>query len=87
MNLKKALPNLGNDIQNFLNCYSLFLKVVELQALNKQYDNKGDKMISYEDFIKDLREPLNERRQKIVDKAFQKLDQQDSGKIDMDIIN
>jgi len=35
----------------------------------KYYDN-GDATINYEEFIRGLREPLNDRRKKIVEKAF-----------------
>lgn len=53
----------------------------------KYYDTEGDKNISYEDFIKDLRETLKERRQRIVDKAYNKLDPESKGKINSDVIN
>jgi Ca2+-binding EF-hand superfamily protein len=36
----------------------------------KYYDVDGDGNICYEEFIRGLREPLNERRAKIVEKAF-----------------
>jgi hypothetical protein len=37
----------------------------------KFYDVDGDGNITYEEFIRGLREPLNERRLNIVEKAFQ----------------
>jgi Ca2+-binding EF-hand superfamily protein len=43
---------------------------VEIQALMKYYDVNGDGHLSYEEFIKVLREPLNSRRAAIVDKAW-----------------
>lgn len=36
----------------------------------KFYDKNGDGNISYEEFVEGLREPLNDRRKKIVRKAF-----------------
>jgi len=48
----------------------LFPKKVEAQALMKFYDVDGDGNISYEEFIRGLKEPLNERREKIVRKVF-----------------
>ncbi len=40
----------------------------------KFYDTDGDGNISYEEFVRGLREPMNERRSKIVLKAFKQLD-------------
>lgn len=45
----------------------------------KYYDIDGDGNITYEEFIRGLREPLNERRQKIVRKAFDLMDKDGSG--------
>ena len=50
--------------------FGLFPKVIEVQALMKYYDVDGDGNITYEEFIRGLREPLNERREKMVRKAF-----------------
>jgi hypothetical protein len=36
----------------------------------KYYDIDGDGNITYEEFIRGLREPLTERRLKMVEKAF-----------------
>ena len=47
----------------------------------KFYDVDQDGNISYEEFIRGLREPLNERRQKIVCKAFKLLDKDGCGEI------
>jgi len=54
----------------------------------KYYDIDGDGNITYEEFIRGLREPLNERRQKIVRKAFDLMDKDGSGFVTIkDIIN
>lgn len=61
--------------------YSLFPKVVEIQALMKYYDVNKDGTISLGEFIHGLREPLNDRRLNIVKKAFAALKKNDDGKI------
>jgi calcyphosin len=60
-------PLLGNY---FIFTFRFFPKIVEVQALMKFFDSDGDGNISYEEFLKGLRDPLNERRLKIVEKAF-----------------
>jgi len=45
----------------------------------KYYDVDGDGNITYEEFIRGLREELSERKQKIVKKAFVQLDKDGSG--------
>lgn len=57
----------------------LFPKKVELQQLMKHYDLDGDGQISYYEFIKGMREPLNERKQKVVDLAYSQLDRFGAG--------
>lgn len=87
-NLQKHQLHLGN-LNQFLTACSLFPKVIEIQALMKYYDVDGDGNISYEEFIRGLREPLNERRVNMVKKAFQQMDKDGSGKItvnDIDIV-
>jgi len=49
----------------------------------KYYDIDGDGNITYEEFLRGLREPLNERRQAMVKKAFQLMDKDSSGKINV----
>lgn len=63
--------------------YRLFPKKVELQALMKYYDIDGDGNISYEEFIRGLRDELTERRRKMVEKAFNMLDRDGSGQINI----
>lgn len=72
------------DREEFTEClasYGLFPKVVEIQALFKFYDIDGDGNITYEEFVRGLREPLTERRQAIVNKAFTLMDKDESGVI------
>ena len=47
----------------------------------KYYDIDGDGNISYEEFIRGLRNPLTERRARIVKSAFANMDKDGSGKI------
>ena len=65
------------DIQEFeeaLAVFGLFPKVVELQALMKYYDVDGDGNISYEEFLRGLRDELTERRKALAEKAFKVMD-------------
>lgn len=52
---------------------------MELQALHKYYDTDGDGNVSYDEFIRGLREPLNERKKKAVESVFKCLDSKNSG--------
>ena len=54
---------------------------MELQALMKYYDVDGDGNISYEEFIRGLRDELTERRRGMVEKAFRMMDREGSGQI------
>ena len=47
----------------------------------KYYDIDGDGNITYEEFLRGLREPLNDRRLKMVQKAFAQMDKDCSGKV------
>lgn len=67
--------------------YGLFPKVVEIQALMKYYDVDGDGNITYEEFIRGLREPLSERRKTMVDKAFALIDRNNTGTISVQDID
>jgi len=46
---------LGTLFKITYNCYSLFPKKVEMQALIKYYDIDNDGNVSYEEFIRGLR--------------------------------
>ena len=61
--------------------FGIFPKKVELQALVKFYDTDGDGSISYEEFMRGLRDELTERRLNMVKKAFMMLDRDGSGKL------
>ena len=72
----RRMDNNGNrkldqaEFTEALATYGLFPKVVEIQALMKYYDVDGDGNITYEEFIRGLRDPLSDRRRAMVDKAF-----------------
>ena len=59
--------------------FRVFPKKQDLQAIIKYYDTDGDGNITYEEFLRGLREDLSERRKKIVLKAFSILDKDNSG--------
>ena len=52
----------------------IFPKRVELQALMSYYDVDGDGNISYDEFVRGLRDELTPRRKAMVDKAFAMMD-------------
>lgn len=56
---------------------------MELQALVKYYDVDGDGNVTYEEFIRGLRDELTERRAKMVTKVFAMMDRNGSGILDL----
>ena len=65
MSLKTLLLPLGKAIGTDSG-NRFFPKKVELQALMKYYDFNQDGGVSYEEFVTGLREPLTERRLKML---------------------
>jgi len=63
--------------------FSFFPKKIELQALIKFYDVDGDGNVSYEEFLRGLRDEMSPRRVKMVQKIFARLDRDGSGRIDI----
>lgn len=45
----------------------------------KYYDIDGDGNITYEEFLRGLRDPLSDRKKLIVDRAFKLMDRDGSG--------
>ena len=59
-----------------------------MQALIKYYDTDGDGNVSYDEFLRGLRDEMSPRRAKMVHKIFNRLDRDGSGKIDIsDVLN
>ena len=91
--LFRRMDNNGNkkldqaEFTEALASYGLFPKVVEIQALMKYYDVDGDGNITYEEFIRGLRDPLSERRKNMVDKAFTLIDRSRNGTISIEDID
>ena len=56
---------------------------MELQALMKYYDIDGDGNVSYEEFLRGLRDELTTRRRTMVDKAFAMMDRDNSGQLNI----
>jgi len=73
----------ASEFEQALATFGFFPKKVELQALMKYYDVDGDGNISYDEFIRGLRDELTERRKAMVVKAFNILDVDRSGVINL----
>lgn len=54
-----------------------------MQALLKYYDIDGDGQVSYEEFLRGLRDEMTPRRGKMVEKVFKSLDRDGTGVINM----
>ena len=64
------------------------LSVAELRILFDYFDRDASGSIDFEEFIQGVRDPLNERRLKLVNKAFSRLDRDGSGFVDaVDIVD
>lgn len=61
--------------------FSLFPKKTDLQALMKFYDVDCDGNVSYEEFIRGLRDELSTRKKAMVDRAFDIMDMDKCGKL------
>lgn len=87
--LFRRMDNNGNkklDAQEFeqaLNEYGLFCKKTDIQGMMKHYDVDGDGNISFEEFLRGLRDELTSRKKAMVEKAFVLMDKDNSGKINM----
>jgi len=73
----------SSEFEQALAAFGIFPKKVELQALMRHYDVDGDGNISYDEFIRGLRDELTERRKVMVNKAFAMLDRDGSGQINI----
>jgi len=71
----------SGEFEQALAAFGLFPKKVELQALMKFYDIDNDGNVSYEEFLRGLRDELTPRRKNMVMKAFVMMDKDGSGAI------
>ena len=76
IDLQNELPKLMNDI-------GIILNKTELQELIRLLDRDGSGTISYDEFLYQMAPPLNEERIKWINKAFDKLDIDGSGVVEI----
>jgi len=77
----------SGEFEQALAAFGLFPKKVELQALMKFYDVDGDGNVSYDEFLRGLRDELTPRRKAMVMKAFAMMDRNNTGDIGLDDIS
>jgi len=71
----------ADEFEACLQKAGLFLSKQESQALLKHFDLDGDKQVSCNEFLNQLKEELNERRAAMVNRCFSVLDRDGSGVI------
>lgn len=76
IDLHTELPKLMNDI-------GVILNKTELTELERLLDRNGDGNISYDEFLYQMAPPLSEERIKWINKAFDKLDVDGSGVVNI----
>ncbi|OHT14604.1 EF hand family protein [Tritrichomonas foetus] len=76
IDLHNELPKLMNDI-------GVILNKTELTELERLLDKNGDGTISYDEFLYQMAPPLSEERIKWINKAFDKLDVDGSGLVNI----
>ena len=76
IDLHNELPKLMNDI-------GVILNKTELTELERLLDRNGDGTISYDEFLYQMAPPLSEERIKWINKAFDKLDVDGSGLVNI----
>ena len=76
IDIQNELPKLMNDI-------GVILNRTELTELCRLLDRNGDGQISYDEFLFQMAPPLSEERIKWINKAFDKLDRDGTGVVDI----
>lgn len=61
--------------------YGITMSMDEVQAVLSFFDKNGDGTVDFDEFLRYVRPPLNETRQRLIDQAFAKLDKDGSGEI------
>jgi Ca2+-binding EF-hand superfamily protein len=74
------------EFQKAMRDYGLGFSASEIDQLYAVFDVNGDGSIDYDEFIRMVRGPMNDRRKKIVLKAFNKLDKDNSGTLEINDI-
>lgn len=70
-----------SDFEEVLSNCGLFLKSPEITTLFRYFDVNGDGNLGYEEFLKGMAPPLNDRRLRLVRRAFDLLDVDGSGEL------
>ena len=76
IDLKTELPKLMSDV-------GIILNKTEMSELIRLLDRSGDGKISYDEFLYQMAPPLSEERIKWINKAFDKLDVDGSGLVNI----
>ena len=71
------------EFENFLRKVGMFLTTQELTVVFKHFDLNGDKQIHYREFVEALRREMNEKRIAVVKYAWQMLDSDHTGRLDL----
>jgi Ca2+-binding EF-hand superfamily protein len=67
------------EFEMALNQCGFFCAQQDMKSLMTYYDIDGDGNVSFDEFLRGLRDPLTERRRRMVDKAFFLMDKDGSG--------
>lgn len=76
INLHAELPRLMSDV-------GILMNKTELNELERLLDRNGDGTISYDEFLYQMAPPLSDERIKWINKAFDKLDVDGTGLVDI----
>ena len=82
-NNDKAI-DLHNELPKLMSDIGVILNKTELNELIRLLDRNGDGTISYDEFLYQMAPPLSEERIKWINKAFDKLDVDGSGKVSIE---
>lgn len=75
-----------NEFKKAIRDFKIDLNESETQLVFNAFDRDGSGTIDYDEFVRGVRGPMNQFRQKIVKAAYTKLDKDGSGVIDIDDI-
>lgn len=77
------LIDLHNELPKLMSDIGIILNRTELNELERLLDANGDGKISYDEFLYQMAPPINEERIRWINKAFDKLDVDNSGLIEI----